>query len=48
LSARVGSALVGNDELSLDAVLAADAWARERAAALVSLINHQTAMEQGR
>jgi 1-deoxy-D-xylulose-5-phosphate reductoisomerase len=40
LSARVGSTLVGNDELSLDAVLAADAWARERAAALVSSINH--------
>lgn len=48
LSARVGSRLVGSDQLSLDVVLAADAWARERAAALVSSINHQTAVEQGR
>jgi 1-deoxy-D-xylulose-5-phosphate reductoisomerase len=48
LSARVGSTLVGNDELSLDAVLAADAWARERTAALVSSMNQQTAVEQGR
>ncbi len=48
LSARVGSTLVGSDQLSLDVVLAADAWARERAAALVSSINHQTAVEQGR
>jgi hypothetical protein len=40
--------LVGNDDLSLDAVLAADAWARERTAALVSSMNQQTAVEQGR
>ena len=47
LSARVGSRLVGSDELSLDVVLAADAWARERAAALVSTTDHETAVELG-
>jgi 1-deoxy-D-xylulose-5-phosphate reductoisomerase len=48
LSARVGSTLVGSDELSLDVVLAADAWARERVAALVSTTDHETAVELGR
>ncbi|HWI00494.1 MAG TPA: hypothetical protein VNT27_09180, partial [Propionibacteriaceae bacterium] len=48
LSTPVGSRLLGNDGLSVDAVLAADTWARDRAAALVSSINHQTAVKQGR
>jgi 1-deoxy-D-xylulose-5-phosphate reductoisomerase len=47
LSARVGSRLVGSDELSLDVVLAADVWARERAAALVSTTDHETAVQLG-
>jgi 1-deoxy-D-xylulose-5-phosphate reductoisomerase len=48
LSTPVGSRLVVNDGLSVDAVLAADIWARDRAATLVSSINHQTAVKQGR
>jgi 1-deoxy-D-xylulose-5-phosphate reductoisomerase len=36
LRGDVGSALVGNEELTLEVVLAADAWARSRAAQLVS------------
>jgi 1-deoxy-D-xylulose-5-phosphate reductoisomerase len=40
--ADVGSMLAGGDELTLDRVLAADAWARLRAGELVSTQEHST------
>jgi 1-deoxy-D-xylulose-5-phosphate reductoisomerase len=48
LSSRVGSTLVGSDELSLEIVLAADAWARDRAAALVTTTDRNAVVELGR
>jgi 1-deoxy-D-xylulose-5-phosphate reductoisomerase len=48
LSSRVGSTLVGSDELSLEIVLAADAWARDRAAALVTTTDQDAVVELGR
>ena len=48
LSSRVGSTLVGSDELSLEIVLAADAWARDRAAALVTTTDRDAVVELGR
>jgi 1-deoxy-D-xylulose-5-phosphate reductoisomerase len=48
LAADVGSGLVGSDDLTVEVVLAADAWARERAAALLSTTGSGTVMELGR
>jgi 1-deoxy-D-xylulose-5-phosphate reductoisomerase len=48
LSASVGSTLVGGDDLTLDAVLAADSWARARATDLASTTERSTVMEMGR
>ncbi len=42
LSASVGSRLIAGDELTLDVVLAADGWARARAAALASMTERST------
>jgi hypothetical protein len=38
--ADVGSTLVADDDLSVDLVLAADAWARRRARELASIQEH--------
>jgi 1-deoxy-D-xylulose-5-phosphate reductoisomerase len=48
LSVNVGSSLVGSEDLDLDVVLAADAWARERARALVSTTERGAVMKLGR
>src|SRR5215211_3070977 len=47
LSASVGSTLVPGEELTVDVVLAADSWARARAAALASAAERSTVMEFG-
>jgi 1-deoxy-D-xylulose-5-phosphate reductoisomerase len=48
LVADVGSGLVGSDDLTVEVVLAADGWARQRAAALLSTAGNGTVMELGR
>jgi hypothetical protein len=48
LADRVGSRLVAAGDITLEVVLAADAWARQRAGQLVSTMEHEHVTEQGR
>jgi 1-deoxy-D-xylulose-5-phosphate reductoisomerase len=48
LADGVGSRLVAVGDLTLEVVLAADAWARQRAGQLVSTMEHEHVTEQGR
>jgi 1-deoxy-D-xylulose-5-phosphate reductoisomerase len=48
LADRVGSTLVAAGELTVEVVLAADAWARQRAGQLVSTMGREHVTERGR